>query len=93
MPTGYARTSLLLLGLSVLFLIALTATESVLVGMSQAAQRLVTFLLLVLPAGAGAIFGVASLQRREPSRVWSIAGILLNSLFALFHLLIIFFAG
>jgi hypothetical protein len=50
-------------------------------------------MLLVLPAGIGAILGVLSLKR-EQGRAWLAgAGILLNTLFALLHLMIVLLAG
>jgi hypothetical protein len=88
-----AGGSLLLFGLSVLLLVALTLFESALAGMVPGTERVVTLLLLVLPAAVGAALGVLSLARAE-GRVWmAVAGIVLNTLFALFHLMIILFAG
>jgi hypothetical protein len=61
--------------------------------MSTSAERIVTFALLVLPAGIGAILGIMSLLYRE-GRAWlAITGIVLNTLFALFHLALVLFAG
>jgi hypothetical protein len=88
-----ARASVFLFGLSVLLLVVLTGFESALTGMSPVTERLVTFLLLVLPAAVGAGLGVLSLARAE-GRVWTaVAGIVSNTLFALFHLMILLFAG
>jgi hypothetical protein len=93
MKRNLAGMSLLLFGISVLLLIGLTLSEAELLGMSARAERLMTFGLLVLPAGIGAGLGVMSLMRRE-GRTWlAAAGILLNTLFALFHLMVILFAG
>jgi hypothetical protein len=61
--------------------------------MSTLAERIVTFALLVLPAGLGAVLGVMSLMRREGQNGLAITGILLNTPFAVFHLLIVLFAG
>jgi hypothetical protein len=61
--------------------------------MSTTAERLITFLLLVLPAGAGAMLGVLSLIRRQGPLWLAWAGVALNGLFALFHVMIILFAG
>lgn len=88
-----AAVSLILFGISIVFLIAWTAFESALVGMAAVAERVVTFSLLVLPAGFGAILGVMSLIQREGRTGLAITGILLNTLFALFHLLLVLFAG
>ena len=93
MKRNLASGSLLLFGLSILLLGTLTAFEPALRGMSLPAERLVTFLLLVLPAGVGLVLGLLSLFRKE-GRTWlAIAGILLNGLFGLFHSLILLFAG
>lgn len=93
MTRNLAGTSWLLFGLSVIIWLALTIFESALAGTSFAAQRVITFLLLVLPAGKGTILGLLSLLRKEGRRWLAVISILLNALFALFHLLIILFAG
>lgn len=89
----FIRASLILFLLSVIFLGAVTMFESVLPEMSTGAERVVTFLLLVLPAGTGSVLGVMSLVRRE-KRAWLAAAlVVLNTLFAFFHLMIVLFAG
>lgn len=93
MQPGYARTSLALFGISVLFLIALTAFESALVGMSSSMERIITLLVLVLPAALGSVFGAISLKRRETKTWLALTGLILNAFFALFHLVIVLFAG
>lgn len=93
MQPGYTRTSLLLFGVSILLLIGLTVFESALVNMSPALERVITFLALVLPAGVGAVFGWLSLTRREGKTWLAITGLILNAVFALFHLAIVLFAG
>jgi hypothetical protein len=85
--------SLLLFVLSVIFLIGWTASESVFAGMSVAAERIVTFAVLVLPAGIGAVLGAMSLFYREGKAGLAITGVILNTLFALFHLALVLFAG
>lgn len=93
MNPNLAGRSLLLFGVSIALLVAFTVFESALAGLLLAAQRLFTLLGLVLPAGIGAVLGVLSLVRRE-GRPWlAIAGVVLNTLFALFHLMIVLFAG
>ena len=93
MKGNLARASLFLLGLSILLLVVLTAFESALTGMPLVTERLLTFLLLVLPAGVGVGLGVLSLARGE-GRMWlAVTGVVLNTLFALFHLTILLFAG
>jgi hypothetical protein len=87
------NASLILFLLSVVFLSAVTLFESALVGIPTGAERLLTFLLLVLPAGTGSVLGAMSLVRRE-GRAWlAVTLLVLNTLFALFHLMIILFAG
>jgi hypothetical protein len=61
--------------------------------MSTFAERIVTFVLLVLPAGIGAILGIMSLFYREGRGWLAVTGIILNTLFALFHLALVLFAG
>lgn len=79
--------------LSVLFLALLTLFESSLAGLSLTTERILSLLLLVVPAVIGIVFGVLSILRKE-SRPWlGILGMLLNTLFALFHLLLLSFAG
>ena len=93
MKRGLATGSLTLLAFSILVLVLLTVFESALAGMATSAERALTLVLLVLPAAAGAVLGMLSLARRE-GRGW-LAGlsVLLNTLFALFHLTLVLFAG
>jgi high-affinity K+ transport system ATPase subunit B len=93
MKSSLATGSLLFFGLSVLFLLTLTAFESVLVGISPGVERVITLLFLVVPAGIGAALAAMSIARKEGQTGRAISGLLLNSLFALFHLLLILFAG
>lgn len=93
MQTHYARTSLVLFGISVLLLILLTVMESALLGTSQATERLITFIGLVVPSTIGMVFGILSLSRKEGRTGLAAAGIILNALFALFHLALVLFAG
>jgi hypothetical protein len=88
-----ASLSLFLFGLSVVFLILLTVVESRLAGIATMTERVLTFLLLVLPPGIGAVLGVMSLTQKEGKPWLGIIGIVLNTLFALFHLMIVLFAG
>jgi len=85
--------SLALFLLSALFLVLLTLFESSLTGLSLAAERTISFLLLVLPAMIGIVFGIMSIVRKESRRWIAIVGILLNTLFAVFHLFLLSFAG
>ena len=88
-----ATVSLIVFGLSVLFLVVWTMSESAFLGLSAVAERVVTFALLVLPAAIGAVLGVMGLMRKEGHKGLAITGILLNTLFAAFHLLLVLFAG
>jgi hypothetical protein len=85
--------SLSLFLVSALFLILLTLFESSLTGLSLTAERTISLLLLVLPAMIGIVFGIMSIVREESGRWIGILGILLNALFALFHLFLLSFAG
>jgi len=85
--------SLALFAVSVLFLILITLFESSLSGMSLTAEKILSTLLLVLPAIIGIVFGVLSINRKEAGRRMAILGILLNALFALFQIFVISFAG
>ncbi len=93
MKLSLATGSLILFGLSIVVLVVLTLFESALVGVSLATERLITLLGLVLPAVIGIVLGTISLVRREGRTGLAIIGVFLNSLFALFHLMIVFFAG
>ena len=93
MKSSFGTKSIIFFLVSVLFLILLTLFESSLVGLSLMAERTISLLLLVLPAMTGIVFGILSLIRKE-SRLWiGILGILLNTLFAVFHLFLLSFAG
>jgi hypothetical protein len=93
MKLDLGAKSIALFLLSVGFLILLTLFESSLAGLSLAAERLLSVLLLVLPAGIGAAFGILSMIRKEPKPWVAMLGTLLNALFALFHIFVISFAG
>jgi hypothetical protein len=93
MKLSLAAGSLALFGLAVVLLIILTLFESALVGMSLESERILSLLGLVLPAILGAALGVLSLTRKEGRAGLAITGIALNTLFALFHLMVILFAG
>ena len=93
MKPSLAVTSFLLFGLAMIMWLALTIFEPALAGTPLNTQRVIVFFLLVLPAGIGAILGMTSLRHKE-NRVWmAIASTVLNTLFALFHIMIILFAG
>lgn len=93
MKSSFGTKSIIFFLVSVLFLILLTLFESSLVGLSLMAERTISLLLLVLPAMTGIVFGILSLIRKESRRWIGILGILLNTLFALFHLFLLSFAG
>ena len=93
MSMSLGSRSLALFAVSVLFLILITLFESSLSAMSLTAEKILSILLLVVPAVIGIVFGVLSMNRKEASRWMAILGILLNALFALFHIFVISFAG
>jgi hypothetical protein len=93
MKISLAGRSMLLFGLCIVIMIATTWAESTLGVMSFTIQRIITFLGFVLPAGIGCVLGVMSLVRQEGHPWLATIGILLNGLFAFFHLMIILFAG
>jgi len=93
MKLSLGAKSIFLFVSSALFLILVTLFESSLAGLSLAVEKILILLLLVLPALIGVVFGVLSFTRKE-SKPWiAILGILLNGLFALFHLFLLSFAG
>jgi len=85
--------SLALFAVSVLFLILITLFEASLSGMSLTAEKLLSALILVVPAVIGIVLGVLAINRKERNRWMAILGILLNTLFALFQIFVISFAG
>jgi len=93
MKLSFAAKSIALFVLSVLLLVLLTLFESSLSGLSLTAERAISALLLVLPALIGIAFGILSIFRKEPQLRIAILGVLLNTLFALFFIFLISFAG
>ena len=93
MKLSFGAKSLALFALSLLFLVLLTLFESSLQNLSITAERILSLLLLVVPALIGVVFGFLGIRRREDRRWMSILGIVLNALFALFHIFVISFAG
>ena len=93
MNLSFGVKSVMLFVLSVVCLVLLTLFEAFLTGLSNSTERVVSFLLLVFPGVIGVILGVMGITRNE-SKPWvAYLGILLNTLFALFHLLVLSFAG
>ena len=93
MKPNLASTSILLFLISLAMFWILTLFESFLVGLTLGMERLISALLLVVPAALGVGFGILSLRRKEPKPWIAIAGILLNGAFAIFNLLVLAFAG
>ena len=93
MRSSFAATSIALFGFSVLSLLLLTLFESSFSGLPLRIEKAISALLLVLPGVLGTVCGILSLIRKEPKPWLAIPGILLNGLFALFHLFVISFAG
>lgn len=85
--------SILCFVFSVLLLVLMTLFDALFSGLSTATERVIGLLFLVLPGVVGVVYGILSIIRKE-LRTWAaILGILLNALFALFHLFVISFAG
>ncbi|MGE5377610.1 MAG: hypothetical protein ACM3XO_21325 [Bacteroidota bacterium] len=93
MKIRFASLSLLLFLLSLTMVWLLTLFEFLLIGLSTFQERLISALLLLVPAIAGTVFGILSLQRKEPRPWIAIAGILLNASFAIFNILVLAFSG
>jgi hypothetical protein len=93
MKLSLGMKSILFFLLTVLLFILLTLFESSLAGLSFIAERILSLLLLVLPAVIGVVFGILSIRRKESKPWLGILGILLNGLFGLFHLFLLSFAG
>jgi hypothetical protein len=93
MKLSFGAKSILFFLLAVLFLVLLTLFESLLSGLSLSTEKWISLLLLVLPAVIGVVFGILSITRKESKSWIGILGILLNALFALFHLFLLSFAG
>ena len=85
--------SLALFAVSVFLLILLTLFESLLLNLSITGERILSFLLLVLPTVIGVVLGVLGIRAREDKSWLSVLGIVLNALFAIFHLFVLSFAG
>jgi hypothetical protein len=93
MKLNLGTKSIVLFLLSVIFLLLLTLFESSFSGLSLTSEKLLSVLLLVVPGGIGARFGLLGIVHKE-SKPWIAGlGILLNALFALFHVFVTSFAG
>ena len=93
MNLSLGMKSLLLFLLSVVFLVLLTLFESSLTALPVTAERIFSILLLVLPGMIGILLGIMGIVRKESSRWIAFLGILLNGIFALFHLFVLSFGG
>ncbi len=93
MEPNLGSTSILLFLISLAMLWIMTLFESFLSGLSTGWEKLVSVLILVVPAAIGVTFGILSLRRKEPKPWIAIAGILLNGAFAIFNILVLAFAG
>lgn len=58
--------------------------------MSIEIKGLAAFLLLILPAGIGAVLGVMSLKRKEVKSWWAVGVIVLNTAVVLTGILVLF---
>lgn len=93
MKLSLGAKSIALFVLSVLFLVLLTVFEASLSGLSLTLERVISALLLILPGIIGAVFGILGILRKEPKLWMAILGVLLNTLFALFFIFLLSFAG
>ena len=93
MNLSFGAKSMIAFVLSVLFLVLLTVFESMLSGVSTATERGISLAFLVLPGVIGVVYGILAVRHKE-SKIWvAYLSILLNGLFALFHIFVISFAG
>lgn len=93
MKLTYAVRSLLILIVSIAFLIILTLADRALAGTSIGMQRLITVILLVLAPLFGSMLAVLGLIRKDGKAWLAVICLIANTLFALFHLALVFFAG
>ena len=93
MKPSLAVRSLLMFAVSITLLVLFTLADSEMARMPLGTQRLIALAALVIAPGFGSVFGLLSLIRKE-RRAWlAITGIVFNTLFAGFHLMVILFAG
>ena len=93
MNLTHGKKSIILLAVSIVALLLLSYFESAFSGLSTSIERIVSFILLVLPGIAGVVFGVLGLVKKEPQKWIAILGVILNGLFAMFMLFVLSFAG
>jgi len=93
MRLSLGAKSLVLFVISLLSLMLLTLFESSLTDLSPAVERVISVLFFVLPGVIGIVFGIMSILRNETKRWMAYLGILLNALFALFHIFVLSFSG
>ena len=93
MKLTYAVRSLLMLLVSITFLIILTLADRALAGTSIGNQRLITVSVLVLAPLFGSVLAVLGLIRKDGKAWLAVISLIANSLFALFHLALVLFAG
>ena len=93
MRLSLSAKSLVLFVISLLLLVLLTLFESSLTDLSPAVERIISVLFFVLPGVIGVVFAVISILRNETRRWMAYLGILLNALFALFHIFVLSFSG
>lgn len=94
------RTAWLGRGACALFVVTIGAwlltsvvADAALGGLPLQAQRWIGVLTLVVPGVVGAALGLASLLRHERPRSWALAGVILNTLAALFFGVVLAWAG
>lgn len=90
MKTSLFQLSLSLSMFSNVVLNALTRSWWPFTGISPAMEKLVTVLLVALPAGIGIVLGVISRNRGEVKTGWTIVVLVLNAAMVLIALLMLF---
>jgi hypothetical protein len=84
---------LIFLAIFIIYILLFGVFESLIVGLSQTAERLLAFVLLVLPAIVGAVLGALGLLRPGQNRLLAALGLVLNLLFGLFIACVLSVAG
>jgi hypothetical protein len=84
---------LIFLGTLLVYLLVFGVFEQAILGLSEAGERWLAIVLVVLPVTAGLILGALGLVRPGQNRLLATLGLFLNGLFGLFILLVLAIAG
>jgi hypothetical protein len=84
---------LIFLGTLLVYLLVFGVFEQAILGLSEAGERWLAIVLVVLPVTAGAILGAFGLVRPGQNRLLAVLGLVLNALFALFIRFVLTVAG